>query len=91
MGNLSTRWFCSSEAWEGLVLALVVVPADMSLAMELLDRAVGTALDCWYALGAGWDVFRCRMNQITTAAPATIHKIVFRGNAFVFGDGSGIM
>ena len=73
------------------MLALVAVPADISLATELFGRAAGPAPDCWDPLGAGGAAFRCRMNQIRTAAPTTIHKIVFKGNAFVFGDGSGIM
>ena len=73
-------------------MALADVPADISSERELLDRAAGPALDLWDPLGAGWGVlFRCRMNQITTAAPSTIHRIVFSGNAFVLGNGSGFI
>ena len=36
-------------------------------------------------------MFRCRMNQITTAAPTTIHKIIFTGEALILGDGSGFI
>ena len=60
------------------------VPADMSFDRELLDRAAGPALGVW-------EVLRCRMNQITTAAPSTIHKIIFTGDALVLGDGSGFI
>jgi hypothetical protein len=56
----------------------------MSFASELLDLAAGPAL-------GAWEVFRCRMNQITTAAPSTIHKIIFTGEALVLGDGPGFI
>jgi len=69
----------------------VDLPADISFERELLDRAACPALDCWDPLGGGWEVFRCKMNQITTAAPTTIHKIIFTGEALVLGDGSGFM
>jgi hypothetical protein len=62
----------------------VDVPADMSFARVLLDRAADPAV-------GAWEVLRCRMNQITTAAPSTIHKIIFTGDALVLGDGSGFM
>ncbi len=85
MGYLSTRSFCCWATWEEPELGYEVVPADMSFDRELLDRAAGPALD------GVWEVFRCRMNQITTAAPSTIHKIIFTGDALVLGDGSGFI
>jgi hypothetical protein len=66
-------------------LGYVVVPADMSFERELFDRAAGPAVD-----GVG-EAFRCRMNQIATAAPSTMHKIIFTGDALVLGDGSGFI
>jgi hypothetical protein len=57
----------------------------MSFERELLDLAAGPALD------GAWEVFRCRMNQIATAAPSTIHRIIFTGDALVLGDGSGFI
>jgi hypothetical protein len=68
-----------------------VGPTDMSLAMELLVRAEGPALDCRESLGAGPElvVFLCCTNQVAAAAPATINKIFFAGLAFVFGNASG--
>ena len=65
-------------------MGYVVVPADMSFDRELLDRAAGPAL-------GAWEVFRCRMNQITTAALTTIHKIIFTGEAVALGAGSGFI
>ena len=52
--------------------------ADALDEIELPDEAGGATLDCWGR-------FRCRINQITTAAPSTINRIALMGRVFCFG------